>query len=141
MKFEFARKGLPMKKHVPVFMLLIFVLAFSGCEMPPEPQHISETQYMNLTCDQISQEQHRVKAALAAATDALRGRLDYGMGGDFNGVQVSAKSYGLSEIDKLKEDSRRFSKLLSRKAVRLLQCQTNIYRTTRLNESPMSAGK
>ncbi len=104
MKFEFARKGLPMKKHVPVFMLLIFVLAFSGCEMPPEPQHISETQYMNLTCDQISQEQHRVKAALAAATDALRGRLDYGMGGDFNGVQVSAKSYGLSEIDKLKEE-------------------------------------
>jgi len=93
-----------MKKHVPAFMLLIFVLAFSGCEMPPEPQHITEMQFMNLTCDQISQEQHRVKAALAGATDSLRSRSDYGMGGDFNGVQVSPSHHGPSEIDKLREE-------------------------------------
>jgi len=78
------RKGCLMKKLVPAFMLLIFVLVFSGCEMPPEPTKISEVQYSNLTCDQISQEQYRVRAALAAAHDAQRSRSDYGMGGDFN---------------------------------------------------------
>jgi hypothetical protein len=93
-----------MKKYIPAFMLLIFTLAFSGCEMPPEPVKISEVQYSHLTCDQISQEQLRIKAALAAARDAQRSRSDYGMGGNFNGITVTSKSSGLSEIDKLKEE-------------------------------------
>jgi hypothetical protein len=93
-----------MKKYVPAFMLLIFVLAFSGCEMPPEPQHFTETQFKNWTCDQISQEQHRVEAAIAAKRDEQRGRSDYGMGGNFGGVNINSRSSGMSEIDKLKEE-------------------------------------
>ena len=92
-----------MKKLVPAFMLLVFTLAFSGCEMPPEPVQISEAQYRHLTCDEMSQEQLRIKSALAAARDAQRGRSDYGMGGNFNGVQINSRSSGTSEIDKLNE--------------------------------------
>ena len=105
-----------MKKLIPAFMLLIFALAFSGCEMPPEPVKISEVQYSNMTCDQISQEQYRVKAALAAAHDAQRGRSDYGMGGNFNGVQLSSRTAGTSEIDKLREELQALQQAAIRKS-------------------------
>ena len=52
----------------------------------------------------MSQEQYRVKAALAAAHDAQRGGSDYGMGGNFNGIQISSRASGTSEIDKLREE-------------------------------------
>ena len=93
-----------MKKLVPAFMLLIFTLVFSGCEMPEAPVKITEMNYSNWTCDQIYQEQLRVKAALAARRDAERSRSDYGMGGSFNGVTLTSHSSGPSEIDKLKEE-------------------------------------
>jgi hypothetical protein len=92
-----------MKKLVPAFMLLVFALAFSGCEMPSEPVQISEAQYRHLTCDEMSQEQLRIKAALAAARDAQRSRSDFGMGGNFNGIPINSRSSGLSTIDTLNE--------------------------------------
>ncbi len=93
-----------MKKLVPAFMLLIFTLVFSGCEMPQEPVKITEMQFSNWTCSEIYQEQLRVKAALAVRRDAERGRSDYGMGGNFNGVTLSSHSSGPSESDKLNEE-------------------------------------
>lgn len=60
--------------------LLLFALsaagvALSGCATKPEsiaPAYVSDIQYLNMTCAQLGEEQARLVAALAAASDAQR---------------------------------------------------------------------
>ena len=116
-----------MKKLVPAFMLLVFTLAFSGCEMPPEPVQISEAQYRHLTCDEMSQEQLRIKSALAAARDAQRGRSDYGMGRKFQRcANYLQEQRDVRDRQAERTASAGLSKLPSRKAVPLLESRTII---------------
>ncbi len=92
-----------MKKAL-FYIALIFMLA--GCATNTENVASSpdEVSYKDMTCDQLSQEQHRLLATLAAARDAQRSHSDFGFGGNFNGIPVTGLSEGKgTEVDRLKD--------------------------------------
>jgi hypothetical protein len=100
-----AHIGGTMKKAL-LFTALIIMLA--GCatdteNIEPSSAPPPEMSYKDMTCDQLSQEHHRLAAALAAARDAQRNSSDFAIGGSFDGMPVTGLSKGGLEVDRLKD--------------------------------------
>lgn len=59
----------------PLILLAACALLAAGCATKPEniaPSYVSEMQYLSYTCEQLAEEQARLVAALATASDAQR---------------------------------------------------------------------
>lgn len=80
-----------MKRTIPAFCLVL-----SACAVAPEnipPTYVSEMTYQPFSCEQLGQEQARMVAALATASDAQRrARSNDTAGVIFLGLPVSSLS-------------------------------------------------
>jgi hypothetical protein len=85
-------KNLKLLIVCPAFILVLF----GGCATKPEaipPSYVSHLGYMNLSADQLAQEQARLVAALSAASDAQRTARSNDIAGViFLGLPVSSLS-------------------------------------------------
>lgn len=111
-----------MKTPIQIVFALALVLALGGCAAKPEsipPAYVSHMLYMPYTVEQLGQEETRLQAALATASDAQRkARSNDTAGVIFLGLPVSSLSGSnqAANIARLKGELEAVQKAIALKA-------------------------